>query len=138
MDVVLTEIIDNGNNTSTGEIIQILEDRLIDVLSNVDRGTRDSVNCMVSKCSPSNRLYYLADLINKIENALNTIDVRLLNVKHAAIKSAAMAISCKITEYSNKSSAIDAEHLIKLFYAIGNTTIHAPNNANKKVIIQPP
>ncbi|MCL7421795.1 MAG: replication endonuclease [Methylobacter sp.] len=128
------EKIQYGNYNNTDNILQILENKLLQLLECVDSSTREELLTRTSKIKFQNKGRYLVDLIEKVEKAMNATDVRMINVKYFSIKNAATAIVNNINGYINNGYASDAEHLIKLFYAIDNSDIQAPRiilTANK-------
>lgn len=115
---------ENYNNNDN--ILQILERKLLYVLNGVDSSTRNELLARVSNIKCQNKEWYLVDLIERLETAINAIDVRMINAKYLSIKNAATTIVDNINRYICKGYEGDADHLIKLFYAIDNSDIQAP------------
>lgn len=108
------------------EILELLEFRLSQITEKCDSNTRKLITRSVSNSAQHNRLNFLIKLIDKVEIALRVTDVRMLNAQYVSRRNAATAIADKINGYIANGYSNDAEYLVKLFYAVGNSDIQAP------------
>lgn len=115
-----------SNNQKTDDKLKYLESKLFNKLDFVDYGTSISIKKIIDKENIQNKVDALQEFNNRIEIALDYVDVRMLNSTYHSIKDTAKAISKVISRLSIRDTNFDADMLVEQFYSTENTAIKAP------------